>query len=73
MTSIFAKPHSCPSCHSAGVRIFYELDGVPTNSVLLLKSRQEALDFPRVIWQFDIAKSVVESINAPLPKLKHLW
>lgn len=37
----------CQSCGDDTVRIFYEVKGVPTNSVLLLRSRQEAMDVPR--------------------------
>ena len=37
--------HTCPSCGSAGMSIFYEVDDVPVNSVLLVMSREEALGF----------------------------
>lgn len=37
----------CPSCHSHSVSLFYEIQAVPVNSVLLLGSHQEALNFPR--------------------------
>lgn len=43
--SLFSKV--CPGCHSRRVSVFYEIRDVPVNSVLLLSSRQEALDFPR--------------------------
>lgn len=36
----------CPTCGSDATRSFYEVDRVPTNSVLLLESATEALDFP---------------------------
>jgi hypothetical protein len=36
----------CPSCASGPVEIFYEVSGVPTNSVLLLETAAEALAFP---------------------------
>ncbi len=39
--------HPCPSCGQAGMSIFYEVERVPVNSVLLVNSRQEALDFQR--------------------------
>src|SRR5918996_3397420 len=39
--------HRCPSCGSDQVSIFYELGNVPVHSVVLLSSREEALDFPR--------------------------
>lgn len=38
--------NSCYSCGSNTVELFYEVPGVPTNSVLLLDSRRQALDFP---------------------------
>lgn len=34
----------CPGCGSAQTRVFYELEGVPTNSCILWSTRQEALD-----------------------------
>lgn len=36
---------ACPACGSSGMSIFYEVNNVPVNSVLLVMSRQEALDF----------------------------
>ena len=38
---------SCPSCGQVGLSVFYEVENVPVNSVLLVDSRQEALDFQR--------------------------
>ncbi len=35
---------NCPLCHSSHIEIFYELTGVPTNSVLLFRSRENALN-----------------------------
>ena len=37
---------TCPNCDQAGVSIFYEVANVPTNSVLLLSTQKEALEFP---------------------------
>jgi SAM-dependent methyltransferase len=37
----------CPGCKDTGVVIFYELRGVPVHSVLLLSSREEAMNYPR--------------------------
>ena len=37
--------HPCPACGSAGMLIFYEVRRVPVNSVLLVMSREEALNF----------------------------
>lgn len=36
----------CPSCHEATVSVFYEVDDVPTNSVLLLETAEEARSLP---------------------------
>jgi len=37
---------SCPSCGTDSLDIFYELEGVPIHSVLLLPTRREALNYP---------------------------
>ncbi len=37
----------CPCCASPGMRVFHEASGVPSNSCILMKSRDEALDYPR--------------------------
>lgn len=37
----------CPSCGARGMEVFFELQGVPTNSCILLGSREEALNYPR--------------------------
>jgi 2-polyprenyl-3-methyl-5-hydroxy-6-metoxy-1,4-benzoquinol methylase len=37
----------CPSCQSDQTVAFFGIEGVPVNSVLLLQSREEALNFPR--------------------------
>ena len=42
-----SAPHPCPSCGQLGMSIFYEVENVPVNSVLLVSSRQEAIDFQR--------------------------
>lgn len=39
------EDHSCPSCGSPRMSVFYEVENVPVNSVLLLGSREEALGF----------------------------
>lgn len=36
----------CPTCGQIGTAVFYEVNHVPTNSVLLLASRDEAVNFP---------------------------
>ena len=37
----------CKSCGGGGMRVFYEIRGVPVHSCMLLPSRAEALAFPR--------------------------
>ncbi len=37
----------CQSCGSKCINIFYEIESVPTNSCILLSSREEALDYPK--------------------------
>ncbi len=37
----------CPGCGVPGMKAFYTVGNVPTNSVLLLNEQKEALDFPR--------------------------
>jgi len=37
----------CKSCGSGGMRVFYEIRGVPVHSCMLLPTRAEALAFPR--------------------------
>ncbi len=36
----------CPNCGQSQVSVFYEVQKVPTNSVLLLSTQEEALNFP---------------------------
>lgn len=38
---------SCPSCGKNAMSVFYEVRGVPVNSVLLLPTREEAMGFPK--------------------------
>jgi SAM-dependent methyltransferase len=38
---------SCPSCAREGMEVFFEQDGVPSHSVLLFATREEALGYPR--------------------------
>ena len=42
-----AVRHVCPCCGGRGMDVFFELQGVPTNSCILLGSREEALAYPR--------------------------
>ncbi len=37
----------CPSCESGRMEVFYRADSIPSNSCILLESRQEAMDYPR--------------------------
>ncbi|MGD2049988.1 MAG: SAM-dependent methyltransferase, partial [Chloroflexota bacterium] len=37
----------CPSCRTAGMSVFYELEQVPVHSVLLLGTREQALNYPK--------------------------
>ena len=39
--------HVCPNCGSVGMSVFFELEGVPVHSVLLLPTWQEALNYPQ--------------------------
>lgn len=36
----------CPACHSASIRPFYSKRNAPSHSVVLLDSRQDALEYP---------------------------
>jgi len=37
---------ACPSCGAPDPRVFYEMDGAPVQSCVLLEERQDALDYP---------------------------
>ena len=39
--------HKCLSCYSKGMAVFYELERVPVNSVLNLKTWEQAVNFQR--------------------------
>jgi hypothetical protein len=51
------KEHSCPCCYSDGMTVFHQVENVPVNSVLNLKTRDQAVNFPRG----DIAMGFCES------------
>ncbi|MFB3894207.1 MAG: class I SAM-dependent methyltransferase [Phycisphaerae bacterium] len=36
---------ACPNCGGEGMTVFYEVDGIPVHSCLMVPTRQEALDF----------------------------
>lgn len=38
--------HHCPACGESNITIFYSLDRVPVHSVRLLRSKEEAIQFP---------------------------
>jgi SAM-dependent methyltransferase len=42
-----SKKCNCPSCGSANISVFYEVQNVPVNSCLLLSTEEEAQNFPR--------------------------
>jgi SAM-dependent methyltransferase len=42
-----AGAHACPGCGAQGMQTFFQLQGVPTNSCILLGTREEALAYPR--------------------------
>ena len=42
-----AETTSCPNCGTPGFRTFHRATGVPTNSCILLETREEALEYPR--------------------------
>jgi SAM-dependent methyltransferase len=37
----------CPSCGSPGLEPFYEVSGIPAHSVVLMHTREQALNYPR--------------------------
>ena len=37
----------CPNCKSAPMAVFYEVAGTPVHSVLLMRSREQALSYPK--------------------------
>lgn len=38
--------YTCPSCRTRGMQVFHQTESVPTNSCILLGSREEALAYP---------------------------
>lgn len=39
--------HTCPACHEQKMTIFYSQENVPTNSCILLETKEEAIAYPR--------------------------
>ena len=52
-----SENHNCPSCGAEGMEPFYRVDNVPVNSVLLLSTRDEALNFPTGTIQLGFCQS----------------
>ena len=46
VTTLQESQRICKSCGSTGMRVFYEIHGVPVHSCMLLPTRAEALAFP---------------------------
>jgi len=44
---VSAAASACPSCGAGPLRAFFEVRDVPVHSVLLIPTREEALEFPR--------------------------
>jgi len=42
-----AKSTNCPACKAGEMELFYEIKSVPTNSCILLSTREEAIQYPR--------------------------
>lgn len=40
-------PCQCPACFANGMQVFYESANVPVHSVLLMRTREEALSYPK--------------------------
>lgn len=38
---------TCPNCGHAGMRAFYRVEGIPAHSVLLMETREQAVNYPR--------------------------
>ena len=41
------KKLNCPGCGTEGLRVFYEIENVPAHSVLLMLTREDAVNYPR--------------------------
>lgn len=41
------KEAACPNCAAHGLKIFYEVRGIPCHSTLLMNSPKDAVDYPR--------------------------
>ena len=37
----------CPNCGHTGMRVFYRVNGIPAHSVLLMETREQAVNYPR--------------------------
>lgn len=47
--SVLTRPAStsCPNCETGGMTVFYEVKNIPVHSVLLMPTRERALNYPR--------------------------
>lgn len=45
-TVVTGRSKHCPACHNAAVRVFHDVNNVPTNSCILLGSVEEAQSYP---------------------------
>ena len=44
---ILLTEHICPNCGQAGMAVFYEVNNVPAHSVLQMRTREQALTYPK--------------------------
>ena len=42
-----AETAQCPNCNSVGLKHIYDVENVPVHSVLLMNTREEAINYPR--------------------------
>ena len=47
ITSGQSQTTACPACRQAAMEVFYEVARVPSNSCILLSTREEAVNYPR--------------------------
>jgi SAM-dependent methyltransferase len=47
MTSANQDPPVCPNCETGKMKVFYEVNNIPVHSVLLMPTRERALNYPR--------------------------
>ena len=37
----------CPACNSKEIKIFYEIKDVPVHSVVMIKTKEQAINYPK--------------------------